>query len=103
MELLPHHYFIIFYKYITILKIFNTRFELTLVTAKLIAAFSPSVKASLDKVNATKYYGDMVTKYNSIPLVKKINPDLHCYNIFDYQSLEEFISIYESKLSKSEP
>jgi [acyl-carrier-protein] S-malonyltransferase len=36
-------------------------------------------------------------------LVKKINPDLHCYNIFDYQSLEEFISIYESKLSKSEP
>jgi len=36
-------------------------------------------------------------------LVKKINPDLACYNIFDYQSLEEFISIYESKLSKSEP
>lgn len=32
-------------------------------------------------------------------LVKKINPDLACYNISDYQSLEDFISIYESKLS----
>lgn len=32
-------------------------------------------------------------------LVKKIKPDLACYNISDYQSLEDFISIYESKLS----
>ena len=48
-------------------------------TAQLTAAFLPVIKASLDKVNATKYYGDMVTKYNSIPLVKKINPDLSSY------------------------
>jgi len=48
-------------------------------TAQLIAAFTPVIKSSLDKVNATKYYGDMVTKYNSIPLVKKINPDLTSY------------------------
>ena len=48
-------------------------------TAQLTAAFLPVIKASLDKVNATKYYGDMVTKYNSIPLVKKINPDLSNY------------------------
>lgn len=40
-------------------------------TEQLIAAFTPVIKASLDKVNATKYYGDMVNKYNSIPLVKK--------------------------------
>jgi Protein of unknown function (DUF4197) len=46
-------------------------------TAQLTAAFLPVIKASLDKVNATKYYGDMVTKYNSLPIVfKKINPDL---------------------------
>jgi hypothetical protein len=46
-------------------------------TAQLTAAFLPIIKASLDKVNATKYYGDMVNKYNSLPIVlKKINPDL---------------------------
>ncbi len=31
-------------------------------------------------------------------LVKKINPNLDCYNIFDLQSLKEFISLYEHKL-----
>ena len=48
-------------------------------TEQLVAAFSPVIKSSLDKVNATKYYSDMVNKYNSIPLVKKINPDLNGY------------------------
>lgn len=46
-------------------------------TAQLTAAFLPVIKSSLDKVNATKYYGDIVTKYNSLPFVfNKINPDL---------------------------
>jgi hypothetical protein len=49
-------------------------------TAKLIAAFSPVIKASLDKVDATKYYGEIVTKYNNFPTTfKKINPDLNAY------------------------
>ncbi len=48
-------------------------------TASLVAAFTPVIKSSLDKVDATKYYGDMVTKYNSIPFVKKVNPDLTSY------------------------
>ena len=48
-------------------------------TAQLVAAFTPIIKSSLDKVNATKYYSDMVNKYNSIPLVKRINPDLTGY------------------------
>ena len=48
-------------------------------TAQLVAAFTPIIKSSLDKVNATRYYSDMVNKYNSIPLVKKINPDLTGY------------------------
>ena len=44
---------------------------------KLIAAFTPSVQSSLDKVNATKYYDDIVTTYNKFPTTfKKINPDL---------------------------
>lgn len=48
-------------------------------TAQLVTAFIPVIKSSLDKVNATKYYGDMVNKYNSLPLVKKLNPDLTGY------------------------
>ena len=46
-------------------------------TAKLIAAFLPIIKSSLDKVEATKYYGDVVNTYNNFPTTfKKINPDL---------------------------
>lgn len=46
-------------------------------TDKLIAAFTPSVQASLEKVNATKYYGDIVTTYNKFPTTfKKVNSDL---------------------------
>jgi hypothetical protein len=41
--------------------------------------FKPVIQASLDKVNATKYYGDIINKYNSIPLVQKVNPDLNDY------------------------
>ncbi len=49
-------------------------------TAQLVAAFTPIIKSSLDKVNATRYYSDMVNKYNSLPIVfKKINPDLTGY------------------------
>src|SRR6476620_10234053 len=47
---------------------------------QLIAAFSPSIKSSLDKVEATKYYSDLVNTYNKIPTtMKKINPDLPSY------------------------
>jgi hypothetical protein len=47
---------------------------------KLITAFSPSVKSSLEKVNATKYYSDIITTYNNLPTTfKKINPDLVSY------------------------
>lgn len=48
--------------------------------AKLIEAFTPSVKSSLEKMNATKYYGDMVNTYNNFPTTfKKLNPDLTSY------------------------
>lgn len=41
--------------------------------------FKPIIKASLDKVNATKYYKDLITAYNKVPLVKKVNPELDVY------------------------
>lgn len=49
-------------------------------TAKLIAAFLPVIKSSLDKVSATKYYSDIVNTYNNLPTTfTKINPDLKAY------------------------
>lgn len=46
-------------------------------TQQLVAAFTPSVKSSLEKTNATKYYADIVNTYNKLPTTfNKINPDL---------------------------
>ena len=46
-------------------------------TEKLMTAFRQVIQASLDKVSATKYYGDLVNTYNNFPTtIKKINPDL---------------------------
>jgi len=41
--------------------------------------FKPVIQNSLNKVNATKYYGDLVNTYNKIPLVEKVNPNLDDY------------------------
>src|SRR5712671_2699068 len=47
---------------------------------KLTLAFTPSVKSSLDKTNATKYYGDIINTYNKLPTsFDKANPDLTSY------------------------
>jgi hypothetical protein len=41
--------------------------------------FRPIVNETLGEVKATKYYGDIVKRYNKIPLVNKVNPDLEGY------------------------
>ena len=46
---------------------------------ELIDKFRPPIKTSLDNVNATKYWSDLITIYNKIPMVKKMNPDLTQY------------------------
>jgi hypothetical protein len=48
-------------------------------TPQLTEKFMPVIKASLEKVNATKYYSELVTAYNKIPLVQKVNPNLDEY------------------------
>jgi len=54
-----------------------THFFRVKTTEKLFNAFQPVIKSSLDKVDATKYYGDVVSTYNNFPTTfKKINPDL---------------------------
>jgi hypothetical protein len=46
---------------------------------ELINKFQPIIKTSLDNVNATRYWTDLITTYNKIPLVKKMNPNLNEY------------------------
>ncbi len=54
-----------------------THFFRVKTTDKLIAAFLPVIKTSLDKLDATKYYSDVINTYNNFPTTfKKINPDL---------------------------
>lgn len=49
-------------------------------SSQLIVAFAPSVKASLDKTHATKYYADLANGYNRLPLAfEKVDPDLTSY------------------------
>ncbi|MGO4876357.1 DUF4197 domain-containing protein [Pedobacter psychrotolerans] len=48
-------------------------------TAQLLEKFSPVVKNSLNKVNASKYYSDLTTQYNRLPLVKPVSTDLTGY------------------------
>ena len=63
--------------------------------AQLYAAFQPIIKASLDEVNATQYWGDAVTAYNKIPLVAKVNPVLDDY--VANKALEGLFSMVETK------
>lgn len=48
-------------------------------SASLKEKFKPVIQNSLNKVNATKYYGEIITRYNQIPLVEKVNPNLDDY------------------------
>ena len=48
-------------------------------TAQLTETFKPVIQQSLDKVNATSYWGTITNYYNKIPFVKKINTDLAAY------------------------
>jgi len=57
-----------------------THFFRVKTTEKLVAAFQPVIKASLDILEATKYYGDIVNTYNNFPTtLKKLNPDLNAF------------------------
>jgi hypothetical protein len=48
-------------------------------TPQLTQQFRPVMQKALDKTSATQYFGDLVQRYNQIPLVQKVNPDLNAY------------------------
>jgi hypothetical protein len=73
-----------------------TEFFKAKTSVKLKAAFMPVINKSLEKTNATKYYGDAVARYNKVPLVKKMNPYLAdhvaektLFALFDRIAVEE--------------
>ncbi|MEJ7589801.1 MAG: DUF4197 domain-containing protein, partial [Ferruginibacter sp.] len=54
-----------------------THYFRTKTMQQLTGAFLPVIKSSLNKVEATKYYGDIVNTYNNFPTTfTKVNPDL---------------------------
>ncbi len=56
-----------------------TTYLQTTTTTPLYAKFNPVIKNSFAKVGADKVWSSIITKYNAIPLVKKVNPDLTDY------------------------
>lgn len=65
-------------------------------SSALYGKFSPVVGTSLGKVGADKVWANIITKYNAIPLVNKVNPDLKDYvtqeamkGVFKMVSVEE--------------
>lgn len=56
-----------------------TQYLMRTTSSQLKASFQPVIKRALDKTNATKYYSDIVTTYNKVPFVEKVNDDLEGY------------------------
>ncbi len=78
-------------------------------TGQLTNSFKPIIQVSLNKVNATKYYGQAAGEYNKIPFVKKMNPDISAYvtqkaidGLFYQIALEE-LNIRKNIVARSTP
>jgi hypothetical protein len=56
-----------------------TKYLAKTTTPELKVQFSPVIKASLDKVDATKLWEEVIKSYNQIPFVTKQNPNLTEY------------------------
>lgn len=46
---------------------------------QLVSEFTPIIDSTLKKNNATRYYSDLVTTYNKLPFVQRVNPNLTEY------------------------
>jgi hypothetical protein len=56
---------------------------------ELYSKFNPVIKESFNKVGADKVWSSIISKYNSIPFVNKVNPDLT-----DYTTQEALKGVY---------
>ena len=55
----------------------------------LYTKFNPVIKNSFEKVGADQIWNNLITRYNNIPLTKKVNPDLT-----DYVTTEALNGVY---------
>jgi hypothetical protein len=69
--------------------------------AELRVKFLPKVHDALQKVEVTKYWNPIVTKYNKVPKVEKQNPDLDAY-VTDktLEGLFKLVAEEETKIRK---
>lgn len=58
--------------------------------AALYTKFNPVIKNSFSKVGADQVWNNIITKYNSVPFVTKVNPDLT-----DYVTTEALNGVYK--------
>jgi hypothetical protein len=56
-----------------------TTYLQTTTSKALYGKFNPVIKNSFTKVDADKVWSNIINKYNSFPLVRKVNPDLTDY------------------------
>lgn len=69
--------------------------------AQLKEKFKPIVKNAINKVEVTKYWNPLITTYNKIPTVQKMNPDLDEYiTLKAMQGLFTLIADEELKIRK---
>ena len=73
-----------------------TTYLQTSTSKSLYSKFSPVIQQSLEKVGADKIWANIIAKYNKVPLVTKVNPDLNDYvtnkameGVFTMISVEE--------------
>lgn len=68
-------------------------------STELYTKFNPVVKTSLSNVGADKVWEGIIKKYNTIPLVTKVNPDLNDY-VTDkaMEGVFKMISVEEKKI-----
>jgi hypothetical protein len=80
-----------------------TEYFRTNTSAQLVAAFTPEVKTTLDQVQVTKYWTDITTAYNKIPLTRKVETDLAKY-VTDLTVKALFTKLAdEEKLIRTDP
>lgn len=69
---------------------------------QLAAKFRPIVQRAINKTQVTKQWSPLASKYNQIPLVKKVNPDLNDYVTQKaLQGLFKLIASEEAKIRKN--
>jgi len=63
--------------------------------------FKPIIKEAINKVKVTKHWEPLATKYNKIPMIKKVNPDLNEYvTLKATEGLFKLIAEEELKIRK---